>query len=535
MNSIIGVAIEQTDEAELKYKATISTIPRQVSTLKALTRDSPRQAALADSLESECDGTLMGLEALHKQVRVTGLDSIAYLRWVQRVRMLMGRFISAVNVLAETASVEGLSTQSQVTVRDYVGPVLALGLIANLILSLLLSNYFSKGITTRLGRLADNSKRLATNLPLTERLAGDDEIASVDKAFHDMATALNEAIRKETAVIEQSREVICSISPDGKFAAINPAARLVWRRDPDDLLGRRVADVITEEERNIVGSTFASVISSGVPTTIETRILRPDCTELDVLWSINWSASENVLFCVVLDNSERKELERIKRSFMQMVAHDLRSPLTSILGTMHLLSQSTELSPSYAEKVGRMERVTERLLKLVNDLLEIESLGAKSKSLRFSRTSSGILIDQAAAGVESLLAAKSLQLKNNIEVFDLDVDADRVVQVLINLLSNSVRFSPRGSVIQVSVCKQGAFAEFSIADQGPGIQPQDQKEIFEPFKQVKEAGKKPQGTGLGLAIAKAIAEAHGGEIGVESNAGSGSRFWFSVLLSQPAD
>ncbi len=150
-----------------------------------------------------------------------------------------------------------------------------------------------------------------------------------------------------------------------------------WLYEPDHLISRRVVDVIDESERPYVTKAFSSVISEGAATSIETRILKADGSTLDVLWSMTWSAAEKALFCVVFDNSQRKEVERLKQSFVQMVTHDLRSPLTSMLGTLHILqaNQDAPLPEEALSKVERMERVTDRLLKLVNDLLEVESLG----------------------------------------------------------------------------------------------------------------------------------------------------------------
>jgi len=351
-----------------------------------------------------------------------------------------------------------------------------------------------------------------------------------------MAQALTEAVRKERAVIEKTRDVICSIDADGKFMAVNQAVRESWLYEPDFLIGRRVADVLVDEDRTEAGKAFSSAMTAESAAAIEVRVKKSDGGELEVLWSMTWSQAEQTLFCVVLDNSQRKEVERLKQTFVNMVAHDLRSPLTSILGTLHVLQEDKHhpLDEEPLTKIQRMERVAERLLKLVNDLLEIQTLGRGKEKLRLRETSTGILVEQAMAAVESLAQERRIIIKEETTVFDLVADTDRLVQVLVNLLSNAIKFSPEASEITLQVLKGETSAHFSVRDSGPGIAPEFQSEIFEPFKQVsdtKEKRKKSQeGTGLGLAISKAIVDAHDGNMGVESAPGAGARFWFDIPL-----
>jgi signal transduction histidine kinase len=144
-------------------------------------------------------------------------------------------------------------------------------------------------------------------------------------------------------------------------------------------------------------------------------------------------------------------------------------------------------------------------------------------------------VEQAMAAVESLLQERKITIKQDVEIFDLNVDGDRLVQVLVNLLSNAIKFSPESAEIKLTVSTQDEIAYFSVEDKGPGIADEFQSEIFEPFKQVKDTEpkrkKSEEGTGLGLAIARAIVEAHVGTIGLESEVGKGARFWFCVPIS----
>lgn len=534
---LITLSIDFRPEAEVGFSQSVKEIGPQVEKLRKITESSPKQAELFKQVEYETTVTLSNMKTLHRSIEMKNLEPVLFIPWMERLRKCSHRVIVETRELTLEAINESKSNSSGIATREYLQPVLIGGLAINVVLSVMLAVFFSKGITERLAKLRDDSKRLAAGQPLSRPLFVEDEIGELDLAFHKMAVALGEAVRKERAVVEQARDVICSIDADGKFIDVNPAAKESWLYELDYLIGRRVVDILAETDRADFNKAFSSSVSDGGAATIETRILRKDGTSLDVLWSMSWSAAEKALFCVVLDNSERKEVERLKQSFVQMVTHDLRSPLTSMLGTLHILQETKDepLEEGARSKVQRMERVTERLLKLVNDLLEVESMGQGKEKLRLRETSTGFIHEQAMAAVESLAQERKIKFKEDVEIFDVTLDGDRIVQVIVNLLSNAIKFSPESQEIKLVIQKRSDSAYFCVEDKGPGVPLEFQSDIFEPFKQVKEKGKRKkseEGTGLGLAIARAIVEAHDGAIGLESEAGQGARFWFNVPLTQ---
>ena len=534
---LITLSLDFRPEAEAGFSQSVREIQPQVEKIRKITQSSPKQAELFKRVEYETAVTLRNMKTLHRSIEMKNLEPVLFIPWMERLRKCSHRVIVETRELTLEAISESKANSSGIATREYLQPVLIGGVGVNVVLSVMLAVFFSKGITERLAKLRDDSKRLAAGQPLSRPLFVEDEIGELDLAFHKMAVALGEAVRKERAVVEQARDVICSIDADGKFIDVNPAAKESWLYELDYLIGRRVIDILAETDRADFNKAFSSSVSDGGAATIETKILRKDGTSLDVLWSMSWSAAEKALFCVVLDNSERKEVERLKQSFVQMVTHDLRSPLTSMLGTLHILQETKDepLEEGARSKVQRMERVTERLLKLVNDLLEVESMGQGKEKLRLRETSTGFIHEQAMAAVESLAQERKIKFKEDVEIFDLTVDGDRIVQVIVNLLSNAIKFSPESQEIKLVIRKRVDNAYFSVEDKGPGIPLEFQSDIFEPFKQVKEKGKRKkseEGTGLGLAIARAIVEAHDGAIGLESEAGQGARFWFNVPLTQ---
>src|SRR5712692_9788808 len=230
------------------------------------------------------------------------------------------------------------------------------------------------------------------------------------------------------------------------------------------------------------------------------------------------------------------ELERateVKSRFFASMSQDLRTPLNAIIGFSELLTEETagqlnDKQKRFVQHVGNGGRF---LLQLISDILDLSKL--ESGQLELNRED--FLVEAAVSEVLSSLAplatAKKIELKNAIEP-GLKVSADplRFKQVLYNLLSNAVKFTPEGGDVQVQASRKGSFAQISVTDRGIGIRPEDQAIIFDEFRQVGEKSAKKEGTGLGLAIAKRLIEQHGGEIGVESEVGKGSRFTFTLPL-----
>lgn len=234
------------------------------------------------------------------------------------------------------------------------------------------------------------------------------------------------------------------------------------------------------------------------------------------------------------------EAARRKQEIVSMVSHDLRTPLTSVQASLTLLSEGVlGALPGRAQKeITTAENNTNRLIGLINDLLDFEKMEAGQLRIECQKT------DVLEVLQRSFEAVKAFADKQNvkIEVMDTDLDiyadGDRMIQVLVNLLSNSIKFSPPESTVTLQAVPYGEnMAELRVIDRGRGIPESFRKHMFQRFQQVDQIGdaKKKKGTGLGLAICKSLVELHGGEIGVESEEGKGSTFWFRIPTEKPAE
>lgn len=228
------------------------------------------------------------------------------------------------------------------------------------------------------------------------------------------------------------------------------------------------------------------------------------------------------------------ESARMKQEFVQMISHDLRTPLTAILGTFELLSNGAygQLSERGQTRVVDAERESQRLIAMINELLDIERLESGNLQLLREDLELQPILLRATEAVSVIAAPRGIRLETATLNPVVNIDGDRVVQILINLLGNAVKYSPENGIIKVNAVEQKDFVRIEVTDQGPGIPEKDRKLIFERFKQIESQEYKRAGSsGLGLAICAALAESHGGEIGVDSEVGQGSCFWFTIPKS----
>lgn len=229
-----------------------------------------------------------------------------------------------------------------------------------------------------------------------------------------------------------------------------------------------------------------------------------------------------------------RESERMKDEFLSIVGHELRTPLTSIRGSLGLLEGGVlgELPQDAANMVSVAVINTDRLVRLIGDILDIERMSAGGLLLEPVAVSARELVSQSLQVVQATADAAEVTLRADVAPISVMADGDRIVQVLVNLLGNAVKFSVADAVVTVSVRRDGRCAIFTVTDTGRGI-PADRLEgIFERFSQVDASDAREKGgTGLGLPIARGIVDRHGGRIWAESEEGQGSTLRFTLPVA----
>lgn len=246
---------------------------------------------------------------------------------------------------------------------------------------------------------------------------------------------------------------------------------------------------------------------------------------------------ETVLIGIVRDVTERKAVEERVRDFYSMVSHELRTPLASIRTALGLLE--TNFAGALPEGSMPVVKIAadeaDRLMRLINDILDMRKIEAGKMELYSDTYKASELVNRALEGLSTLsdeaLVCFHLAVDDSLEVF---CDYDRTLQVLSNILSNAIKYSPPQGQIDVEISNFSDFCRFSVRDYGPGVPKNQTHKLFARFEQLRSSdGQYRSGTGLGLAIAKAMVEAQGGQIGIELPDDGGSLFWFTLPLSLP--
>jgi signal transduction histidine kinase len=244
-----------------------------------------------------------------------------------------------------------------------------------------------------------------------------------------------------------------------------------------------------------------------------------------------------LIFGVAVLSSYRERLrwqqDLMKDRFLGILSHELRTPINAIMGFGSILDDELEgpLNEAQHRRMGQILKGADTLLALIEDMLVMSSVQAGQFSLRLGPMAFPEVVKEAVTGFEPELPKRRLQLRVEVpdDLPELVADARRINQVLSNLISNAIKFTPEGGTVTVRACLDGNGIRCEVSDTGIGIAPRDIAKLFHPFTQLDMSEtRRVGGTGLGLSVCKALIEAHGGAIGVESSVGQGSTFWFRL-------
>jgi PAS domain S-box-containing protein len=273
------------------------------------------------------------------------------------------------------------------------------------------------------------------------------------------------------------------------------------------------------------------------PCEIEYRIMRPN-GEVRWLWArlcsmVDANGKIYGLCGVTNDITDRKESEKRVSEFYSTVSHELRTPLTSIRGALGLIQGGLagEVSAKASSLVKMAGVECDRLIRLINDILDIRKIAAGMLELRWQSVAAESLVRESVENLRGMSQAAGVRLVSQIIASgEIECDKDRLIQVLTNLISNAIKFSKEGTEVNVLLERVAPDSfRFAVKDQGCGIPKKELARLFGMFQQVDSSDSREKGgTGLGLAISKAIIEQHGGQIGVVSEVGVGSEFWFEL-------
>jgi PAS domain S-box-containing protein len=365
---------------------------------------------------------------------------------------------------------------------------------------------------------------------------------------------LYDEVNKEKAYIENlvdnAGDAIISTDVGDRILTWNHGAEVIFGYSKEETVGQSLTILLPSHRAGELEEIREKVRLTGVIRNLEVRRIKKDGIIIEASLAVSpiRDKDDNVIGFLHLarDVTEKKryeqrlkELDKMKSAFVSNVSHELRTPLTAIKASADNMLDRL-IGDLNGKQVGYLTRIksnSDRLARLINDLLDLSTIEAGKIDLRPTNLPLVTLVKEAAESLRPVAAEKLI----NLTVMSADpgviawADRDKVIQVLMNLIGNALKFTPNRGKVTIAVAKNSAaWMQISVTDTGPGIPAEEVNKVFGRFYQIGQAGtQKTQGTGLGLAISKALVEMHGGKIWVESEAGKGSTFSFTLPADQP--
>lgn len=363
------------------------------------------------------------------------------------------------------------------------------------------------------------------------------EMSDLADSFNRMAHNLGEAFgeieesrREIAAVVESMAEGVVAFDADGFVRVINPEAVTVLSLPAQDHIGSTLSDIIdTDDLMTIVRAALRGEAATQTVTIGSFVVLAHSTPLLDA----RGGTSGAVL--LLADVTEATRIEDAQRRFVADASHELRTPIAALKGMLELLDDGAKDVPEVRDDfISTMQNEVERLGRLVADMLTLAQLDAGSLRLTLNPEPAVALIASVTRVMQGLADPAGVTL--SMEADDglcVLADRDRIVQVLLSLTDNAVKHSSAGGTVHLAASATASGVRFAVADDGPGIAPDELPRVFERFYQVDAARTSGSGTGLGLAIAKEIIEAHGATIEASSALGEGTTFSFVLPACEP--
>ena len=367
----------------------------------------------------------------------------------------------------------------------------------------------------------------------------------------DLERQFDALIRVQTATLDNLAEAVAVFGSNGCARLFNPAFATMWRLSPDALKQQPHITAVQEWCQPLFDDEHAWQNLRAAITGIENRnslvmqIERKDGTVLNCMTMPLPDGATLLTFQDVTDTvnvervlRERNEAleaaDRMKVNFVHHVSYELRSPLTTIIGFAHFLSDPSTgpLTLKQSEYLSYITSSTNALLAIINNILDLATIDAGAMALSLGPVDVRKAIEQATAGVQDRLATDGIEL--DLEMSDATApfmaDERRVVQVLYNLLANAIGFSPQRGTVTVTAAQRDGRTTFAVTDQGPGIPPESRDRVFDWFE-ANATGSRHRGAGLGLSLVRSFVEMHGGGVTIDSVVGRGT----TVTCEFPAE
>lgn len=410
-------------------------------------------------------------------------------------------------------------------------PELTLLVVAGALLNLAgcfaLITAFTTRIINRLSILGDNTLLMSSGTPLHEPIGGNDELSKLDDSFHKMVDILNAARARDKIILNSLPLGIVTLAEDTTIQFANPGFEQMTGFSQEELTSRNLGYffpealpmVNSDELLPLVGQTTRSTLTkkNGPPLVAEFTFARyQENNQVDIV-------------CSVLDVTARHEIEQFKRELLNIVSHDLRTPLTSVQSILRLIKSGTwgKLNSEGKRTVNNALKASNGLIRLISNLLTVSKIEAGKFTLHYTTVNVQELMESTISSLRSQIDERELMVELSVpDQLSIRADEERLRQTLINILSNAVHHSPEGGTIRFKCTRESSCIRLSIEDEGEGIPQHLHGEVFKRFKDPKVQG--ASGPGLGLPLAHLVTEAHKGRIGIQDRERPGCLVWLEL-------
>lgn len=446
---------------------------------------------------------------------------------------IQGKDGQVAGVIYLEASMEGVYNQLQ-----KVNDIFFKGSIIAIIVSALLGILVARTITKPIKEMRRQAQTIAKG-DFTQKvnIYGTDEIGQLAMSFNDMTDQLRYSYamiekerRKMSLVLSNMTDGVIATDEHGTITLMNKAAGILIGKSPEECQGQSLLSMIQLDETNFDMTSL---------TESDSMIIDFGDEHMDFLIRATFSTilddQEQITgyITVLSDVTEEENLERERREFVSNVSHELRTPLTTMRSYLEALTDGAWKDEKVAPRFLQVtQNETERMIRMVNDLLQLSKMDHKDFHLDKERTNFTnyfhYVIDRFEMNIPEHI---TLVRKIPNGKYFVWIDRDKMMQVLDNLISNAIKYSPEGGVVTLKVVQQRQELLISISDQGVGIPYEKIDKIFERFYRADQArSRKLGGSGLGLAISKELIEAHKGRIWARSSEGNGTTIYFTLPL-----
>ena len=500
--------------------------------------------ATSDSNNQSIVGQKSMDELVHKSISAEDtFDSIALDSNRERIWILVTPIIhngSVVGTVYIESNIENVFSQ-----MNEINQILAVGTAVALVITIVLGILIAQTITRPISEMRKQAQAMSKgNFSRKVRVYGNDEIGQLAHAFNHLTNRLQEAQstteaerRKLASVLTNMTDGVIATDRKGRVILINdPAVRLL-RIPREMVLNRPIISVLGFDSVHSFEDLIHSKESINLDFSTQDRpfILRANFSVIQ-----KETGFVNGLIAVLHDNTEQEKIDMERREFVANVSHELRTPLTTMSSYLEALADGAwkddEIAPSFL-KVTQTE--TQRMIRLVNDLLQLSKMDSRDYDLNKEVVNFNKFFNRIIDRFE-LSKSQNVTFQRMLpEVpYYVDIDTDKLTQVIDNIISNALKYSPDGGNIRFGIIVKNDLLQVMVSDDGMGIPSENVNRIFDRFYRVDRARARSMGgTGLGLAIAREMIEAHGGKIWAESEEGRGTTIFFTleILLDEEGE